>query len=164
MRQAGRDSIRARKSRHPTPATVSTEPVADAHPVVDPTELPNEYALVARGGCLAPNVPDGAVMGFRRDLPCRAGDIVALWFRPEVVPAGAPQASAKRLVLGIPHYVHFPWRDHPKSDVIPTVIVEQDNPRRRHSVRCADLLAIHKFVGIVTPQRIKQLKRPPRRA
>jgi len=63
------------------------------------------------------------------------------------VTAGA--CAGKRLVFAPPSYVTFPWREHPQSEAQALVIVEQDNPRRRFGIPCADLLAIHRFIGIV---------------
>ena len=41
-----------------------------------------------------------------------------------------------------PHYVKFPWREHPQSEVRALVIVEMTNPGRQFAVKCEHLLGI----------------------
>jgi hypothetical protein len=43
--------------------------------------------------------------------------------------------------------VTFPYEAHPDSNVIPVIIVEQDNPRRQYTITADRILAIHRCLG-----------------
>lgn len=145
----------ARRARHPVPPPAPiNEPPQPAGPFIDPAELPEHYALIAYGTCMLPEIPDGENCAFSAKEKPQPGDLVALWYRPDLVPAGQPQVRLKRLVTAIPSFVTFPYREHPQSEVHALVIVEQINPRIiRFGVRCADLLAVHKFIGFAESTR-----------
>ena len=75
-------------------------------------------------------------------------DVVCIWFKPEAIQPGASQAWLKRVSLNVPPWVKsFPYTDHPKSDVLAIIVVEQLNPPISYAVKCRDILAIHKAVG-----------------
>lgn len=155
MPKAVAKPTRARRARHPVPPPVPTNEPAprSAGPFIDPAELPAQYALIAYGTCMLPEISDGANCAFSTKEKPQPGDLVALWYRPELVPAGQPQVRLKRLVTAIPSFVTFPYREHPLSEAHALVIVEQLNPRTRFGVRCADLLAVHKFIGLAESTR-----------
>ena len=96
---------------------------------------------------MLPDIPDGANCAFSTVEKPRPGDLVALWYRPEKVPAvraaGAPQAPGDR----DPPFVTFPYREHSDSTVYALLVVATTNPRRQFGVRCGDLLAVHKSIG-----------------
>jgi hypothetical protein len=48
-----------------------------------------------------------------------------------------------------PHYVSFPWREHPKSEVHALIIVEMLNPPKQFAYKCEHLLGVHKCLGPV---------------
>jgi hypothetical protein len=78
----------------------------------------------------------------------KAGDLVVIWLRPGLVKPGEPPCMLKRLVMAPPSFVKaFPWTDHPASDVRALIIIEQLNPLQRFSIMCADIVALHRFVG-----------------
>ncbi len=133
---------------------------------IDQATLPPEYALIGEGTCMQPVIPDGANCAFSTVEEPRPGDLVALWFRPETVPAGEPQVRLKRLVHPLPPFVRLPCREHPESRLHPLVIVEMINPRRQFGVRCGDLLAIHRFLGLAETIRPgwARLRQPAREA
>ena len=112
----------------------------------DLAHLPDRYAMPVIGDCLAPEIPDGALVIVDRTEPYKPGDLVVLFRRP-VEPGGQPRAMVKRLLMAPPSWVSFPWQDHPQSDVLALVIVEMLNPKRRLVMRCADILGIHKCLG-----------------
>ena len=104
------------------------------------------------GDCLAPDIPDGAVAVFDKTEPVRPGDICIFVFLPHIVVPGMFQCMTKRLVIGVPPYVTFPWREHPKSELRALVIAEQMNPPKQYMVACDKLMAIHRFVGLQPAQ------------
>lgn len=110
---------------------------------VDPNDFPDEYAMVCQGTCLEPEVPDGTCLMFDKREPVCAGDLVVLYFRPELVAPGQHQGIVKRLVLDVPPWVRFPYGDHPDSNVQALITAEQTNPHRRYAIKAASLLAIH---------------------
>jgi hypothetical protein len=131
-------------SRKRTPRARSRPPTR----FVDPAILPPEYALIAQGTCMLPDIPDGAHCAFTTIGEPRPGDLVALWFRPEIVPAGEHQVRIKRLVYAALPFVRLPYREHPDGRLHPLVIVEMINPRRQFGISCGYLLAIHRFIGL----------------
>ena len=122
------------------------QPKQAVQPFLDPATLPDEYAMRVTGNCMAPQIKDGAQAVFSKVEKPKPGDLVILYFRPELVAPGSLPASIKRLVLAPPSYVKFPWREHPDSTVHALVICEQTNPPRQYHFKCENLLAIHKFI------------------
>ena len=118
----------------------------------DLSYLPDRYAMPVVGDCLEPEIHSGAVLIFDKTEPFKVGDLVILFRRRDVVPTGTFQGMVKRLVVAPPPWVKaFPYRDHPESDVQALVVVEQLNPRRFLPVSCADLIGIHKCLGVAPP-------------
>ena len=127
------------------------KPAAEKSPApsrVDPSALPDQYALTVVGSCMAPAIPHGARATFSKTEKYGQGDIVVIWFRPEFVKDGDAPCALKRLTLALPPWVKgFPYTDHPQSDVAAAIAFEQDSPRRTYSMKCRDVAAIHKFTG-----------------
>jgi Peptidase S24-like len=114
----------------------------------DPATLPKMYALSVIGDCMEPAIADGAEAIFSKAEKFGPGDIVVIWFRPEVVKAGMARCAMKRLTLAPPPWVTgFPYQDNPGSDVGALLVFEQDNPRLTYSMKCSDIAAVHKFTG-----------------
>jgi hypothetical protein len=114
----------------------------------DPATLPDRYALSVVGDCMEPTIADGARATFSRAETFEAGDIVVIWFRPEIIKDGMAACALKRLTLAPPPWVlSFPYQDNPKSDVGALLVFEQDNPRLTYSMKCSDIAAVHKFTG-----------------
>jgi hypothetical protein len=106
------------------------------------------YAMKVVGSCLDPIVPDGSVIVLSKTDKAGIGDVVCLYMRSsDGSPDGSPQV--KRLVMAVPHFVTFPFDDHPGSEVTPIFTVEQLNPPRRYCVRCRDVQAMHRAIGVV---------------
>jgi hypothetical protein len=119
-----------------------------ALPTVNPETLPDLYCMSLDGDCLAPLIPDRAAVMIKKSEPFGVGDVVCIWFRPELVAPGGPQSWFKRITMNAPPWVKkFPYSDHPKSDVAALIMVEQLNPPIGYTVKCKDILAIHKAVG-----------------
>ena len=120
-----------------------------AETFVDPARLPERYATVCVGACMAPKIPDGSYLAVSAVEPCKPGDLVVLYFRPELVKPGHPQGLIKRLVMAPPPWIKFPMREQPQSEVKAILLVEMDNPRQQLIVRCDQLLGIHKCLGVI---------------
>jgi hypothetical protein len=124
----------------------------EAHKItttLHPEELPEHYAMDCEGTCLEPMVMDGTKLLFSRDERYMPGDLVALYFRPEIVKPGEHQVLVKKLVLGVPHRF---WKDpscNAGSNIKPVVIVEMLNPRKMIYINPDALLGIHKCLGPV---------------
>lgn len=110
---------------------------------------PDRYGLTVRGDCMAPGIPDGASVIVNKTAPLEVCHLVVLWFRPEHVQDGAHQAQIKRLYLAVPWGVKFPHKDHPKSEVIPVLIVKADSTGKTYSIPCSALLAVHRCEGLM---------------
>lgn len=116
---------------------------------IDPATLPERYILIVDGACLEPDIPNGTHVLIERDGKVAASDLAVLYFKPDRIPPGEGNSSLKRVVMPPPHYVKFPWREHPQSEAHAVLIVEMINPRRQFAVKCEHLLGIHKCLGPV---------------
>ena len=141
--------------RHTSPAAGIGLPIADPvprppilrHP--PPDELPEQYGMVCVGDCMTPLVPDGTTLAFDKSAPYAAGDLVVFYRRLDLVDPGRAQGLVKRLFMGPPPSIRFPFRNGPWSDCAPLVIFEMLNPRRQLFVPCSDIVAMHKCIGQV---------------
>jgi hypothetical protein len=113
----------------------------------DPETLPDLYCMALDGDCLEPLIPDRAAVMIKKSEPFGVGDVVAIWFRPEVIVPGGPQSWLKRVTMNVPPWVKFPYRDHPESEVSALIMVEQLNPPIGYGIKCEHILAVHKAVG-----------------
>lgn len=118
---------------------------------VDPHIFPDRYGLEIVGHCMAPAYPEGSKVEVAKSEPYGHGDVVALWWRPELVAAGCAPCMIKRVVMmPAPWVTGYPYKDCPKSDVAAVImLVRDDRPEEMMRIRCADVLAIHKCVGIL---------------
>jgi hypothetical protein len=121
----------------------------EGHQFLDPASIKDRfYALRLSGDCMDPLFKDGEAVIFDREAPLENGCLASFFYRPELVKPGSLGIALKQLLLAPPPFVTFPWKDHPDSEVIPVVIVQQLNPPRQWSVRCNTLLAVHRCIGI----------------
>ena len=137
----------AQAKRKSTTSSPAKSAAARERLLIDPATLPDAYALTLQGDCLAPVIPDGASVGIDKHAKPKAGDIVCIWFRPEATAPDGLQCTLKKLVFNIADWVTFPYRDHPKSEVVPVLIVKQFNPERQYTIKCSNVLAVHKATG-----------------
>lgn len=119
--------------------------------IEDLSILPDRYAMNVSGHCLEPEIPDGSCVLIDKTAPYKRGDLVMVYRRIEKVPAGVFQAQLKRLVMAPPSWVTFPYSESPQSEIAALVVIEMINPSRQFAVRCADILGIHKCLGIMPP-------------
>lgn len=146
----------------PVPAAATGLPATPTS--INPDALPDEYGLAVAGDCMAPLLPDGVAIVCSRSATYQRGDLVVLWFRPELVKPGHPQCLVKRLLMPPPDFVKFPHRDSPGSEALPVVMVEMLNPHAHAWVECAKLLAIHKVLGTMPSGKGRQVSRAELRA
>jgi hypothetical protein len=142
------------KRKSTTNTSIKRSPPPPPSGNVDPARLPPKYALRLRGDCMQPLIADNAVIEVSSTQAVKPGDIAVFWFRPECLKPGDTPCSLKRVVLAPPSYVKFPWKEHPDSTVHALVIVEMLNPPRQLHYRCADILAMHKFVRIADARQV----------
>src|SRR5665213_4381952 len=112
------------------------DPVRDF--IDDPSVLPDQYAMYVNGTCLEPEILNGTCVLIDKAQAYRPGDLVPIYRRREATPPGQFQSQLKRLVMMPPHWVRFPYREHPQGEIASLVIVEMINPRRQLAFRCGD--------------------------
>ena len=135
-------TVRANAQAMPKAGRLVGAPLPD-----DLAYMPDQYAMPVIGDCLAPEVRDGALLIFDKTAAYNPGDLVVVFLR-SATPGEQPRALVKRLIMAPPSWVKaFPFEDHPESDVLALIGVEQINPQRRFTIRCAAILAIHKCLG-----------------
>lgn len=117
-----------------------------------PDQLPPEYAMIAEGDCLLPAIPSGTKLLFSRAEPCRPGDYVVLYIRPDLVQPGDHQATVKRLKVAPPPWATF--GEDKGGETAGVVIVEMFNPPRLIIFKTADLQGMHRCLGPV-PETIR---------
>lgn len=132
-------------SRAPRPPRIPKPKPLPNIPFPTFEDIPDVFAMKLAGDCLAPELMDGDDVVFTKAEAPRAGDIAIFILRPEEVREGGYQSLIKRLVLGIPPWVTFPWRENPKSEVRALAIAAQSNPPRQYMIPCERLLAVLKF-------------------
>ncbi len=103
---------------------------------LDPTTLPERYALRVAGDCMSPGLCDGDFVIGEGSRPVSVGDLVIIFT--------GHGPSIKRLVTMPPPDMEFPYAEHPDSEVSPIVILEQENPRRQLMIKCSSILALHR--------------------
>jgi hypothetical protein len=135
--------------RSATPRNQKSKPIADPA-FLDPADLPDQYARRVAGDCMAPAIKHGDAVIVDKRLPFKAGDLVVIYMRPELVAPGEIGIYLKRLALGVPPYVKLPHKEHPDSNVAALIIAEQDNPRRQYAIRADRILAMHRCLGLAS--------------
>ena len=128
----------------------STTTPAPAQPgFIDPTTLPNEYAMRVRGDCLAPAIKGGDAVLVDQRQSYKVGDLVCVFLEAECVAPGNTNVGLKRLVMNMLPGITFPYRAHPDSNIMPVLVCEQDNPHWQYTIPADQILAIHRCMGLV---------------
>jgi phage repressor protein C with HTH and peptisase S24 domain len=104
---------------------------------IHPDGLPDMYALTGVGTCMQPLIQDGACCVFDKREEPQPGDIVGVMFTREAAVRRGQPGVIKRLVM-----------PPPPAGFDGLFIVEQINPPRSYTLPTADVIALHKFVGI----------------
>ena len=126
-------------------------------PSADPTTFTGVYGVAVVGDCMAPKHPDGGCLAkVSPEEPHDAGDVVVVWFQLEIVAAGRALAMIKRIIVMPPPWVEsFPYLESPKSEVRAAIMLGRDDrPDEMFGMKCAHILAIHKCIGILEPERV----------
>ena len=118
---------------------------------IDLSTFPETYWMEAVGDCLLPMVKDGTNLLFSQSAKPVAGDLVALFLRPEFKAPGVMPALVKRLVSNIAHFCEFPYTPRSDDDCAPIVICESTSPLRRYYVPAERLMAVHKCIAVEEP-------------
>jgi hypothetical protein len=87
------------------PAQRRSKPKSDSA-LLHPAELPDQYARRVAGDCMAPAIKDGEAIIVDKRLPYKAGDLVVIYMRPELVAPGQIGIFLKR----------WCWAFHPTSN------------------------------------------------
>lgn len=131
------------KTAHTTTAPAPAQPG-----FIDPTTLPDEYAMRVRGDCLAPAIKAGDAVLFDQRQPVAPGDLVGVYLKPGCF-GGSTSVGLKRLVINMMPGVTYPYKAHPDSNIMPVIVCEQDNPHRQYTIPAGQILAIHRCLGLV---------------
>jgi hypothetical protein len=121
---------------------------------VQPADLPDRYVL-NMSEVMGWKIKDRLKPLFRclysSVEPVASGDIVLLFYRPELFGEYSSEKRylIKHLTAPIPEGVTFPWREKPGPGAWPVLRYEELLTPDRFVVRCADILAIHKCLGPV---------------
>jgi hypothetical protein len=76
------------------------------------------------------------------------GDVVCIWWRPELVTPGRYQGWLKRVRMNAAPWVKkCPYNDLPRPELRATIGLEQLNPATTYVVSCDQIFAIHKPVA-----------------
>jgi hypothetical protein len=133
------------------PASKATGKKPTEH-FIDPAKLPatGKYALRVNGDCMEPAVMHGAHVIVDPATEPKTGDLVVIYLKKGYhwqSGTNLGNVGLKRLVFNMMEGVKYPYVAHPDSNVIPVLIVEQENPRRQYQLRADVLLAVHKCLG-----------------
>jgi len=110
-------------------------------------ELPEIYAMRTEGDCMVPEILDGQKIIVSKTEEVKRGDTVCLWLKSQSRPEGY-SALVKKVAMLPPPHVTFPYAEHPESEVVALVFVEQINPPRAYQFRCDQILAMHKVIDV----------------
>lgn len=111
----------------------------------DFSDMGAEYRLRYTGNEFAPEFANGDEVIFSTERRHKAGDIVALWLKPEAT-RNRPQVSVWRVENALGCFL--PYTPHPESDVHPVLIVRSAVDGKTRAIRAEDALAVHPKVGV----------------
>lgn len=109
-----------------------------------PDECPEIYASTCKGTCLEPIYRDGACLVFSKAERAVPGDFVGVWLQSQ---DGTVERRVKRLALGLPENIEFPFKLHPLSEAEPLVVLDQLNPAQTYCIPATKVIALHKVIG-----------------
>ena len=115
---------------------------------IDPTTLPDEYAMRVRGDCLAPAIKGGDSVLVDQRQQYSTGDLVCVFLKAECS-GGSTNVGLKRIVMNMMQGVTYPYVPHPDSNIMPVLVCEQDSPHRQYTIAADHILAIHRCMGLV---------------
>lgn len=110
-------------------------------PFIHPDDMPDLYALPGYGTCMMPVIRDGALVVCDKRQQPEPGDSVVVHFTRDYARRQGVPGAIKRLKMALP-----PPEICAVGNAL--IVVEQINPRRTFTFYAADVLAVHKVVGI----------------
>jgi len=128
-------------------------------PTSIPPDLPDVYAMRTDGDCMVPEILDGQKIIVSKSEEIRRGDTVCLWLKNPSQPKGY-SALVKKVAMLPPPHVTFPYTEHPESEIVALVFVEQINPPRAYQFRCDQVLAMHKVIDVQADDGTSVMKAP----
>ena len=140
-------------SVRPTPPLPPSEQPEKLITTLAPWEGPEQFSMVGCGVCMQPEIIDGTPLLFDRTAPVRAGDIVAVWLRPECTPPGEHQILIKRLVRGLPLGMTLPGN----RSSLASIRVRMLNPYREWEIPVRFLLGLIRCMGPV-PAHVRRIR------
>ena len=114
-------------------------------------DLGTEYAMEYTDHAFEPEFTKGDRVVFSLTKRHEAGDVVALWLRPEAL-RGRPQVSVWRVINALGCSV--PFTPHPDSEVHPVLIVQSAIDGKGRAIRAEDILGVHPKIGVFYGERI----------
>jgi len=122
-------------------------------------DIPEIYAMKTDGDCMVPEILDGQKIIVSKSEEIRRGDTVCLWLKNPSQPQGY-SALVKKVAMLPPPHVTFPYTEHPESEIVALVFVEQINPLRTYQFRCDQILAMHKVIDVQADDGTSVMKAP----
>ena len=104
--------------------------------IIDPADMPDQYAVPGYGRCMSPVFNDGDLLVCDKNQKPEAGDEVIVHFRREYAQ-----------LYGVPGWVKRLGTAPPSIGTEGLIIVDQLSPPRRFTVPSCHISAIHKIVG-----------------
>ena len=139
-------ALRAARGKTSSPTesarALRTDPNAK---VYDPAEIDVLYSMPADGALMALGIQRGDRLAMSKLEEPRAGDLVAVWFRPELTPPGDGQVLLMRLLE--PLLVRLPYAAILPLIVQPVIAVASPHSGETCGVPARHLLAVHRCIG-----------------
>jgi hypothetical protein len=113
-------------------------------------DLPACYGLAYSGSEFEPEFRDGDMLCFEKDGDAAAGDVVAVWLRPEHVREGRSQVAIYRVHMPLPPGFVLPFDMAPDADCMPVLILlSLSDPKRVAPFPADRLLGVHRLASVV---------------
>lgn len=107
-------------------------------------DLSATYGLTYSGNEFEPEFRNGDTLVFDSAEKPRAGDIVAIWLRPEHVREGRSQVAIYRVHMPLPPGCTLPFTLAEGSECEPVLILNSPvDPKRTIAIPASRLLAVH---------------------
>ena len=112
-------------------------------------DLSATYGLTYSGNEFEPEFCDGDTLVFDSAEKPRAGDIVAIWLRPEHVHEGRSQVAIYRVHMPLPPGLILPFDICPGSECVPVLILNSPvDPKRTIAIPASRLLAVRRLAAV----------------
>ncbi|MCO5083889.1 MAG: S24 family peptidase [Rhizobiaceae bacterium] len=113
-------------------------------------DLPAAYGLIYRGHDIEPEFRNGDMLCFEKNGDAEAGDVVAVWLRPEHVREGRSQVAVYRVHMPLPPGFVLPFDMDPDAECMPVLILlSLSDPKRVAPFPADRLLGVHRLASVV---------------